>query len=103
MFWVEAFEAAGTKDESPVVNLPRVRRTGIPPGHAGVFDLKQGEVSEVITDEGGHYIYKMNSKIEMSLDQARSEIEASLPDTIKLAGWQLLLLIEMQSGDVLTL
>ena len=34
----EAFEAAGMKIESPTVNLPSVRRTGLPPGHAAVFE-----------------------------------------------------------------
>jgi len=74
----EAFDAAGMKIESPTVNLPNVRRTGLPAGHAAVFDLKPGEVSQVISDSGGHYIYKVNSKSEMSLDQARNEIHGRL-------------------------
>jgi len=48
--------------DSPTVNLPAVRRTGLPPAHVAVFDLKVGEVSQVITDNGGHYIYKVVSK-----------------------------------------
>ena len=74
----EAFEAAGMKIESPTVNLPNVRRTGLPPAHAAVFDLKPGEVSQVISDSGGHYIYKINSKTEMTLDQAKNEIHGKL-------------------------
>jgi len=74
----EAFDAAGMKIESPTVNLPNVRRTGLPAGHAEVFNLKPGEVSQVISDTGGHYIYKLNSKSEMSLDQARNEIHGRL-------------------------
>lgn len=74
----EAFDAAGMKVESPTVNLPSVRRTGLPQGHAAVFDLKAGEVSQVISDAGGHYIYKMNSKTVMPLDQARNEIHSKL-------------------------
>jgi len=65
----EAFEASGTKVESPTVNLPKVRRTGLPPAHAAVFDLKVGEVSTVISDNGGHYIYKVVSKEVLPLDQ----------------------------------
>ncbi len=65
----EAFEASGTKVESPTVNLPKVRRTGLPPAHATVFDLKVGEVSTVISDNGGHYIYKVVSKEVLPLDQ----------------------------------
>jgi hypothetical protein len=74
----EAFEAAGMKIESPTVNLPTVRRTGLPPAHAAVFDLKPGEVSQVISDSGGHYIYKLNSKTQMTLDQAKNEIRTRL-------------------------
>jgi PPIC-type PPIASE domain len=74
----EAFEAAGMKIESPTVNLPNIRRTALPPGHAAIFDLKPGEVSQVISDSGGHYIYKMNSVNEMTLDQATNEITGKL-------------------------
>ncbi len=74
----EAFEAAGMKIESPTVNLPSIRRTGLPQAHSAAFDLKAGEVSEVLSDAGGHYIYKMNSKTELPLDQAKNEIHAKL-------------------------
>lgn len=65
----EAFDASGTKVESPTVNLPKVRRTGLPPAHAAVFDLKVGDVSTVISDNGGHYVYKVVSKEVVPLDQ----------------------------------
>ncbi|MGC1962128.1 MAG: peptidylprolyl isomerase, partial [Candidatus Sulfotelmatobacter sp.] len=75
----EAFEAAGTKVANPTVNLPKVRRTGLPPAHASVFDLKVGEVSAVISDNGGHYIYKVVSKEILPLDpQIESEIHNRL-------------------------
>ena len=74
----EAFEAAGIKMDSPTVNLPKVRRTGLPPAHAAVFDLKVGEVSAVIADNGGHYVYKVVSKEVLPLDQVGDEIRNSL-------------------------
>lgn len=74
----EAFGTAGMKIESPTVNLPSVRRTGLPQGHVAALDLKAGEVSQVISDAGGHYIYKMNSKTELPLDQAKTEIKAKM-------------------------
>lgn len=74
----EAFEAAGMKIDSPTVNLPKLRRTGLPPAHAAVFDLKAGEVSQVISDSGGHYIYKINSKEALPLDQVKDEIHNTL-------------------------
>ncbi len=74
----EAFDAAGMKIESPTVKLPNVRRTGLPPAHAAVFALKPGEVSQVISDSGGHYVYKVNSVDHMTLDQATNEIHSKL-------------------------
>ena len=74
----EAFEKAGMKIESPNVNLPTVRRNGLPPGQAAAFDLKPGQVSAVISDAGGHYIYKMNSSTQLPLDQVKSEIHGKM-------------------------
>jgi hypothetical protein len=74
----EAFEAAGMKIESPTVNLPKVRRTGLPPAHAAVFELKAGDVSQVINDNGGHYIYKVVGKDQLTLAQVKDEIENQL-------------------------
>jgi len=74
----EAFEAAGTKVANPTVSLPKVRRTGLPVAHASVFDLKVGEVSAVIGDNGGHYIYKVVSKEVLPLDQVKDEIRNKL-------------------------
>ena len=74
----EAFEAAGTKVANPTVSLPKIRRTGLPPAHASVFDLKAGDVSAVISDNGGHYIYKVASKEVLPLDQVTDEIRNKL-------------------------
>lgn len=74
----EAFEAAGMKIDSPTVNLPTVRRTGLPPGHTAVFDLKAGEVSQLINDSGGHYIYKVNKKETLPLEKVKDEIHSTL-------------------------
>jgi len=74
----EAFEASGTKVENPTVNLPKVRRTGLPAAHAAVFELKAGEVSAVISDNGGHYVYKVVSKEVLPLEQVKEEIHNKL-------------------------
>jgi hypothetical protein len=74
----EAFEAAGTKVENPTINLPKVRRTGLPATQAGVFDLKVGEVSPIISDTGGHYIFKVVSKDVLPVDQVETEIHNKL-------------------------
>jgi PPIC-type PPIASE domain len=74
----EAFEASGEKVDNPTVNLPKVRRSGLPPAHAAVFDLKVGEVSTVISDNGGHYVYKVLSEEAVPLDQVKDEIHNKL-------------------------
>jgi hypothetical protein len=64
----EALDAAGVKAENSTINLPTVRRTGLPPAHVAVFDLKVGEVSTVISEPAGHYVYKVVSKEVLPLD-----------------------------------
>ena len=75
----EAFEVAGMKIDSPNVAIPTARRNALPPAHAAVFDLKPGEVSQVINDAGGHYIYKVTSREQLPLDQkVQNEIHSLL-------------------------
>ncbi len=75
----EAYDAAGMKMEAPPFNLPKVRRNGLPPGQLAVFELKEGEVSQVISDPGGHYIYKVKAIVQMPLDeQLKNEIHGML-------------------------
>jgi hypothetical protein len=74
----EAFDAAGKRVDNPTVNLPKVRRTGLPPAHASVFDLKAGEVSAVISDNEGHYVYKVVSREVLPLDQVKDDVHNTL-------------------------
>jgi len=74
----EAFDAAGLKSSPPPTNLGKMRRTNLPPTHASVFDLKSNEVSPVISDASGHYIYKLVSKQIPPLDEVKEEIHANL-------------------------
>lgn len=74
----EAFEAAGMKVDTPNVVLTNVRRTGLQASHAVAFELKPGEVSQVISDAGGHYIYKLTSTSELPFEQAKNEIHSKL-------------------------
>jgi parvulin-like peptidyl-prolyl isomerase len=74
----EAFDAAGMKIASPTVTLPKLRRSGLPAAHLAVFDLKVGEVSQVINDAGGYYIYKLDAKEQLPFDQVKEEIHSKL-------------------------
>ncbi len=42
------------------------------------MELKEGEVSEVISDPSGNYIYKMVSKETMPLDSVKTEIKNTI-------------------------
>ncbi len=58
----DAYTLAGMTDVPPNPSMGQVHANGIPPGHASVFDLKVGEVSQVLSDSTGHYIYKLDDK-----------------------------------------
>jgi hypothetical protein len=75
---MEAFAVAGVKASSPSTSMAPVRRGGLPQAHVGVFDLRPGEISPVISDASGHYIYKMVSKEILPLDQVKDEISSTL-------------------------
>jgi hypothetical protein len=74
----EAFQLAGTKTKPPSTKMGEVRRTGLPPAHASVMDLKTGEVSPVISDPGGYYIYKAGAKEVEPLEKVKEEIRGTL-------------------------
>ena len=73
-----AFTAGGLKATPPSAKLGKIRRTGLPPEHAQVFDLKPGEVSAVIPDTGGYFIYKLVSKQQAPLASVKEEIHNTL-------------------------
>ncbi len=74
----EAFEAAGIKTPPPPTDLGTVRKANAPESHKQVFQLKPGEVSQLLPDPSGFYIYKMESKQIVPLDKAQPEIEKKL-------------------------
>ena len=73
----EAFATAGVKGTSST-NMGSVRRSTLPPAHAAVFELKPGEVSQVISDSTGHYVYRMVSKAVLPLEQVKNEISETV-------------------------
>ncbi len=74
----EAFAAAGLKAAEPNVSLGKITRGNLPTAHEKVFDLSPGQVSELISDPGGFYIYKSVSKQEIPFTQAKAEIQTTL-------------------------
>jgi len=74
----EAFEAAGIASSTPKVDMGKLSPGNLPVDHKKVFDLEVGQVSELISDGGGYYIYKVISKEAVPLDQARPEINKTI-------------------------
>ena len=74
----EAYAAAGTKVSSAGYAPQRLKRADVPTSHALIFDLKPGEVSSVITDASGHYVYKLEEKEVQPLAVAKAGIVSTL-------------------------
>lgn len=74
----EAFNAAGVTDVPPNPSLGQMRRNDLPPTQGSAFELKSGEVSQVISDTTGHYIYRLESKQVQPLDKAQEDIRRML-------------------------
>jgi hypothetical protein len=54
------------------------RRGSLPAAHLSVMDLKIGEISAVITDSTGHYIYKIDAKEVEPEAEASAEVHTIL-------------------------
>jgi len=74
----DAYEAAGMKGAVPVALLEKMRRNQLPPAHASVFDMKPGQISDVIKDNGGYYVYKLNVRDQEPEQEAAGEIRSTL-------------------------
>jgi hypothetical protein len=74
----EAYQSAGLKTNPPNASMGMIRSNGLPPAHSAALRLKVGEVSQVLNDAGGHYIYKLDSSDMESLAEAKVEIHNAL-------------------------
>ena len=74
----EAYVDAGLPGNPPKTEMEKVRRNTLPANHKEVMDLKPGEVSEVIADPSGYYIYKLVSKETLPLDAVKAEIRGTI-------------------------
>ena len=74
----EAFRLAGLKAKAPVPSMGKIRRNSLPPTQAAVMDLKPGEVSQVITDQTGYFVYKAGARDTLPLASVHDEIVGTL-------------------------
>jgi len=73
----DAYQASGIKSSPPATSM-EIRRISLPPNQVSVMDSKPGEVSLVFTDPNGYFIYKIETKDTLPLDQAREEIKETI-------------------------
>lgn len=74
----EAYVDAGLPGNPPKTEADKVRRTNLPATHKSVMDLKPGEVSEVIAEQSGYYIYKLISKETLPMETVKEEIRSAV-------------------------
>jgi parvulin-like peptidyl-prolyl isomerase len=74
----EAFEAASIKGNPPSTAVGKLTPNEVPVTQRAVLDLKPGQVSDIITEQNGYYIYKLIAKDTKPLAQARDQIRATL-------------------------
>jgi hypothetical protein len=74
----EAFQLSGIKSKAPSAKMSKERRTNLPPAQASIMDLKTGEVSPVLSDQSGYFIYKVGAKDTEPLDKVKDEIRGAL-------------------------
>lgn len=72
----EAYSKAGMQNppETKLVVQPQA----VPPSQHAVLQLKPGEVSQVIDDFNGFYIYKLDSQQQVPFSQVQTQIETAL-------------------------
>jgi hypothetical protein len=73
-----AYKELGLEAPPSATKLNKVRRTRLAPDEAKVFDLKAGEVSEVMESPGAFVILKLDSKQSIPIETAGSEIKSIL-------------------------
>jgi len=75
----EAFDAAGSKQTPPPTQMGNRRHNILPPDQdADVFALNPGQVSKLYENPGGWYLYKVESKHTLALNDVKEEIQRKL-------------------------
>ncbi len=74
----QAYDDLGIKTPPPPTSAGTMRRQSLPATQAKVFDLQPGKVSEVLNEPGGLYIFKLESKKKLSLEEVKPDINRQL-------------------------
>jgi hypothetical protein len=74
----EAYKVAQIETALPPSKMQTYRRRDLSPAQVSVMDLKSGEISPVILDGNGYFIYKAGEKDTVPLEKARDQIISTL-------------------------
>jgi parvulin-like peptidyl-prolyl cis-trans isomerase-like protein len=74
----QAYDDLGLKTPPPATATGTQRRESLPPNQSTVFDLQPGQISEVMNEPGGLYIFKLESKKKATLAEVTPEINRVL-------------------------
>jgi hypothetical protein len=74
----EVYEAAGYKTPPPPTSIPNWRQDAVPAQQKSLFQLNRGDLSKVIVEAPGAYIYKVEAKEITPFSQVKPEIESQL-------------------------
>lgn len=74
----QAYDDLGVKTPPPPVSAGTQRRGTVPPAQEKIFDLQPGQISEVIDEPGGLYLFKLESKKRLTLPEVTPEINRTL-------------------------
>jgi hypothetical protein len=74
----EAYKLAEIKTYFPPSKMQTYRRSDLSTAQISAMDLKSGEISPVIKDANGYFIFKAGEKDTVPLDKVRAQIVATL-------------------------
>ena len=74
----QAYDDLGLKTPPPPTSAGILRRQSLPATQVKVFDLQPGQVSEVMNEPGGLYIFRLESKKKLSLEDVKPDINRQL-------------------------
>jgi hypothetical protein len=74
----EAYDFAGMKLKAANTRVEKVRKNSMLPSDAVIFDLKKGDVSQVIDDPQGYMVYKVEDMQDQPLAEIREEVSRAV-------------------------
>ena len=74
----DIYTAAGFKTPPPPTSIPNWRRDVVPAAQQSLFDLNKGDYSKVSVEPAGAYVYQLEEKKTIPLEQTKPEIEQAL-------------------------